>query len=310
MIFCQMLPYNRVRDHFVNNFGIHISLGTLVNFGKVAYMALEPFEAYAKKMLLEGEVLHVDETGINIKGFLMWMHSASNDRFVLQIPHAKRGNEATQDMDILPHFKGLLVHDNWASYFAYACVHVLCNAHQIRELQLIIDEENYTWAKNMQALLREICHEVNETEAGYLDIKRQEDFLRRYREILRNADQEMPPPKTSFKKNGELKKRTAQPKARVLMNRLMALEEETLRFMKDPLAPFTNNEAERCVRMVKVHQKVAGCFRSFGGAEVFCRMRSYILSTMKHGIKPIDALNLLAQATYPTPFLPALQSAC
>ena len=38
-------------------------------------------------------------------------------------------------MGILLTFAGILVHDHWKSYFAYAAVHVLCNAHHLRELQ-------------------------------------------------------------------------------------------------------------------------------------------------------------------------------
>jgi hypothetical protein len=77
--------------------------------------------------------LHNDETGINIKGKLRWLHSASNEKWTLFFPHDKRGTEAMEAMGILPHFKGIAVHDHWKPYLGFDCEHVLCNAHRAPE---------------------------------------------------------------------------------------------------------------------------------------------------------------------------------
>lgn len=68
-----------------------------------------------------------------------------------------------------------------------------------------------------------------------------------------------------------------------LAKRLGECREEILRFMTDPSVPFDDNGSERDLRMVKLQQKTSGCFRTGGGAERFCRIRSYLSSARKQG---------------------------
>jgi transposase len=135
----QLLPYERVSDYFCNEINIPISIGSFFNFNNEAYERLEAFEILAKKKLIAAPLLHVDETGINVNGDRIWLHTACNELWTHLFPHENRGNEATDVIGILPHFKGRLVHDHWKSYFVYQCLHALCNAHHIRELQWVID---------------------------------------------------------------------------------------------------------------------------------------------------------------------------
>ncbi len=70
----------------------------------------------------------------------------------------------------------------------------------------------------------------------------------------------------------------------------MTRREDTLRFLREPAVPFTNNEAERDVRMTKLRQKISGGFRSLEGASDFAVIRSFIATAKKQGWKIVDAL--------------------
>jgi transposase len=92
-------------------------------------------------------------------------------------------------------------------------------------------------------------------------------------------------------------------KHHALAKRLLAREDDYLRFTADPRVPFDNNAAEREVRMGKLRIKVSGCMRSMAGAEVFCAIRSYLSTAAKHDIGKLAALT---QATSGTPWVPEI----
>lgn len=292
----QLLPYDRIRDYFSDQCGISLSPGSVFNFNKLAYALLGKFEAIAKKQLIAQDLLHADETGINVNGKTLWLHSASNTKWTLFFPHEKRGGYAMEAMGILQHFGGILCHDHWKPYFKFNCLHALCNAHHLRELERSWEQDEQQWAKKMQDLLLEINKAVDKAE-GCLSRKSAKDFCNRYRNILRKGDKECPPPpeKVDSSKRG----RTARSKSRNLLERLRDFEVETLRFMTDKNVPFTNNQSENDIRMTKVQQKISGCFRSIEGAQIFCRVRSYLSTCRKNSISATDALNTLFSGSLP-----------
>ena len=296
MSYYQMVPYARIKDHFKDQLALPLSAGTLFNFNKQAYNLLESFESWAKKQIIDSELVHADETGINIASRNRWLHCASTSLITLFYPHEKRGKEAMDAMGVLPLFTGILCHDHWKPYFQYTCEHALCNAHHLRELERAHDQDNQQWAFEMKQFLLDANSTVLDA-GGLLDdsscIERQE----RYRAILDQGDIECPPPKEERKdgKRGRIKRS----KSRNLLERLRKFENETLRFMSSSVTPFTNNQGENDIRMTKVHQKVSGCFRSFEGAEIFCRVRSFIATARKHGVSPTTALRLLFQGKMP-----------
>jgi len=137
----QLVPYDRVRETFSDIFGRSISTGTLVNAVQDCHQNLAGVEEHIRDLLMEAQVLHVDETGIRVTGIRQWLHVASTEVLTWYGHHRKRGHQATDEMQILPRFKGTMVHDFWASYFRYQSRHALCNAHLLRELKGI--SENY-----------------------------------------------------------------------------------------------------------------------------------------------------------------------
>lgn len=286
----QLIPLDRVRECFHDQFGLAIAKGTISNFNLAAYKKLETFEEWAKKSLIDSYCNNVDETGININGKNHWLHCLSNPELTLFFPDPKRGSEAMERMGVLPNFHGILVHDHWKPYLSYdQCLHALCNAHHLRELERAFEQDGQKWAKQMQNLLLDMKI-ATDNEGGALAEKEVIKFKAKYHRLLEKAEKECPL---------ESKSR-AQSKSRNLLIRLKKFANETLLFMEDPLVPFTNNQAENDQRMTKVQQKISGCFRTLEGAKIFCRIRSYIITCQKNGLRATEALKILFDGKLPS----------
>lgn len=292
----QLIPLMRVQDHFTDQMGLPLSKGSIANFNQEAYERLAPFESWAKTTLLASRLNHADETGINVGGKKIWLHNLSNGQVTLYHADEKRGKEAMDRMGVLPSYTGYLCHDHWKPYYRYGDVtHVLCNAHHLRELDRVIEEESLNWAQLLKALLLEINKAVD-AAGGALSEAAMAGYCTRYRDILRQGVGECPEPLPR-----EPGKRGRQKKAfsRNLLDRLRDFEEDTLRFMTEDIIPFTNNQGENDLRMTKVQQKISGCFRSMDGARVFCRIRSFLSTCRKNDVSPVEALRDLFQGKLP-----------
>lgn len=286
----QLIPLDRIQDHFRDQMGLPVSKGSVSNWNALAFRKLEKFEEWARRSLIGSICNSADETGINVSGDLLWLHCVSNDEVTLFHADEKRGHEAMDRMGILPHFRGTLIHDHWKPYLIYVkCAHALCNAHHLRELEAAVEFDGQKWAKKMQTLLIDMRDAVDKA-GGCLSKKRADRFRNSYRKLLQAANKECPLNPDS----------RAQSKSRNLLERLRDYETETLRFLEDPNVPFTNNRGENDLRMTKVQQKISGCFRSMEGAKIFCRIRSYILTCRKNGVGPTEALKLLFDGKLPS----------
>lgn len=217
--------------------------------------------------------------------------------------HAKRGVEAMDEIGILPEFSGRLIHDYWAPYFRYTnCQHGLCNVHHLRDLIFVHEELGKSWAKQMHTCLLDMKRAVDAAKAlgqtrlsgGTLNA-----LLRRYTQIVETAYAEEPLPESPpEKKRGRPKKG----KSYRLIERFDQRRNLVLAFLFDFKVPFGNNQGEQDIRMVKTQQKISGTFRSWAGAKQFCRIRSYISTARKQGLKAIEALS---GALNGQPFMPA-----
>jgi transposase len=129
----QLVPCERVSEHFASQMNLPVRAGSVCNFKQEAYEGLEIFEEWVKGRLMPAPVLHCDETGININAGREWVHVLSNDRYTYYYPHSRRGKEAMDAMGVLPDAGGVLIHDHWKAYYRYAGeTHGLCNAHHVR----------------------------------------------------------------------------------------------------------------------------------------------------------------------------------
>ena len=292
----QLVPYNRIEDHFREQMEIPVGNGSIFNFNKEAYERLEAFEAWSKKRLIASALVHADETGINIGGARNWLHTVSNEKFSCFYPHRKRGGEAFEEMGILPSFKGIMCHDHWKPYYKYGGFHALCNAHHLRELQRAWEQDKQEWAQKMAELLKEINDAVHKA-GGCLESPESDRYRKRYRELLVEAEKECPAPDEAKRKGRRGK--IARSKARNLLERLRDFENDVLRFMDEKIVPFSNNQAENDLRMTKVQQKISGCFRSLEGAKIFCRIRGYLSTCRKHDVSATEGLRLLFEGKWP-----------
>ena len=189
----QLIPYNRVQDHFSDQLQIPVSEGSIFNFNKEAFALLAEFENRVKNKLAASDLAHADETGINLGGKGHWLHCVSNDFWTLYYPHEKRGTDAMNAMGILPGFKGILCHDHWKPYYKLDCTHALCNAHHLRELTRAFEQDGQQWAQKLKNLLETINCKVTDA-GGALAAQESQKYRLKYRAILKQGEIECPEP--------------------------------------------------------------------------------------------------------------------
>lgn len=291
----QFIPYERERQMLADLFELPISTGSLQNFLETAAENVKPATEAIKDAVKKAEVGHADETGFYIKGKRAWLHTVSTPELTYYEPHQSRGKKATDAIGILPEFTGTLVHDNWATYFKYQLLlHALCNAHHLRELTALVENDQQQWAALMIMCLLSAKQVVAEAyQAGEIELSGEQlqRIHQMYDAIVASGLVENPLPDAHPPpvKRGRRKKT----KARNLVERFDKHKEAILRFVHDFKVPFDNNLAERDIRMMKVQQKISGSFRSWEGAEQFCSLRTYISTIRKQGLNVWEALGSL-----------------
>jgi len=287
----QLIPLNRIQELFNDCFGINISDGAIQNANETSFNNLAQTEQQIKKQLKRAKVIHNDESGLRCEESLMWVHNCSNKAFTHYKMHEKRGVEAINDIDILPGYKGTSVHDRFTSYDNYhACTHSLCNAHLLRDLKGIA-EDGKSWASQMIALLLK-AKDLKETSKPSGKIK--SALLAEYDEIVHSGLAVEPVPvQDHIQKRGRKRKTPSLRLLETFTNR----KQQIMEFFVNPNVPFDNNLAERDLRMVKLKQKISGCFRTKNGADIFLRIRSYISTIKKQDYKVLDSLRLAIEGT-------------
>jgi len=300
-----LLPLARVCQILGDLFGTTFSEASVLAACQQSASAVTPVLQRIKMALHTSQVVHNDETGFRVHKKRWWLHVAATCWFTLYLAHPKRGKEATDAMGILPNFQGTSMHDSLVSYLQYACMHALCVVHYLRELTFVFERFEQLWAKEMKALLLEIKACVQRArEQGMTSLPQvvKQDFERRYRELVQTGMAANPPPQKRTGKRGAPKKSDALN----LLIRLHQYQELILRFMHDFDVPFDNNQAESDLRMMKLRQKISGCFRTQEGAAIFCDLRSYLSTMQKQGVHLLTALR---SAMVGSPLLPPLLAA-
>jgi transposase len=292
-----LIPVARVREWFADCAGQAVSEGTIERALKQFAAAVAPSLDVIYDGVTRSAVAHYDETGFRIHNGLRWLHTACTEHLSYYSVHLKRGSEAMLDIGVLPNSHGWAIHDGLKGYFGFETVrHALCNAHHLRELQFALEQYEADWAKDMQDLLLDMKRERETGTPSAARLRRLED---RYDAIIRDGLDAFPiqprPP--------DHKGRFAQHPVTNLLIRLRDYRDAVLAFLYHPEVPFDNNLAERDLRMMKVKQKISGCFRTWAGAEVFAAVRSYLATARKQGLSMLPAAYL---AFAGNPFIPAI----
>lgn len=289
----QYIPYDRLQELFSDCCGLKISQGSLVNFINKCSQLVEPNIDKIKKSIIESSIVHFDESGMRVDGKTQWVHVASTDKATYYDIHQNRGTLAMDDIGIISNYNGAAIHDHWKPYFKYEnCTHSLCNAHHLRELDFVTERYGQQWSEKIKHLLIEINQSVLKVKlSGKISLSHSQltSYSEKYREILHDGLSEIPDPPDSNGTRGKNK----QHKAKNLWDRLLNYQSEVLKFMYDFNVPFTNNLAERDIRMCKLKNKISGCFRSESGKKNFCRIRSFISTTKKQNINVYNAIHNL-----------------
>jgi len=286
----QLLPEDRLAELMADLFGVKMAAATIARMSRTCAERLRGFAETVRDLVAGALVKHMDETGFRIGGRTQWLHVASTALLTFYRVCAKRGS-------LLANVTGIVVHDHWKPYYTMQGVlHALCNAHHLRELKALVEIEKEEWARKMQRLLRRACYTANRARERDVPLKPRliECFERRYDAILAKGlhfhEAQAPLARAALKGAGKRRGRVPRRTGHNLLLRLATRKQDTLRFLHDPTVPFTNNQAERDDRMMKLRQKISGGFRSLEGAMDFALIRSFFSTAKKQGWNIIDAV--------------------
>jgi transposase len=285
-----MVSINRTHEILSRVFGVPISTGTIsAMVSRCANIVIDTVSMIREKVS-SLKVAHFDETGIRVDGKLHWVHSVSDSAFTYLSVENKRGKEGMESAGVLPNFIGTAIHDCWLPYFKFKnMAHGICNAHIMRELTGAYENTGQEWSKYLIDLLLEMKRmkeKLLDTGVKQFSKERLEEFSNKY-DLLMEAGIALNPVHEKIPgKRGRVKRG----KTRALIDRLVQYKGEVCLFAANFSIPFDNNQAERDLRMLKVKQKVSGCFRTRQGANEFAAIMSYASTCHKHGISAFKAI--------------------
>jgi transposase len=277
----QLVPEDRVGDIMKDLFGAgRLCPASIVVWGEKKAEQLAPVAAQIAALVTKAPVRNLDETGFRIGGKTRWLHTAST----LALTHYRVSEKRGALWKTLQ--GGVIVHDHFKPYFTLNGVaHALCNAHHLRELKALIEIEKEPWATKMSRLLLTAARAVRSAvEQGKSALG--EPVSRRlvavYDAVVQRGlafHEQQPVLARRPGARGRLAKRPGHN----LLVRLRDFKTEVLRFLFDFAVPFTNNQAEQDIRMMKVKMKISGGFRTQSGAETFATLRSLLSTARKRG---------------------------
>jgi transposase len=283
------VPSRRAAELMAAMAGIGVSLGWIAGVRAKAAALVESsgFMDLVAGLLRQAEAVHADETPARAAGGMRYVHLACTP-YLTRMHTGDRSADAVDAGGVLPGYQGILVRDGYHGGYGHLtdALHAWCGAHLLRDLKDLYEFEprQQDWARQMAGLLIEARDAARGTRAEgrkSLDPDVLGSLTGRYKAIAASG----------LAANVYRQTPTAAD-ARRVARRLLKHEDMILRFITRPdLDIFTNNEAERTIRPVKVAQRASGgCWRTLAGLAEFAVVQSYLSTATKWGIAKIDAL--------------------
>jgi len=284
----QHLPFERTKEAMADLLGVNVSTGFLDSVYSEGSQGLAGFLASILAQLRDADVVYMDETSDRLCKGTVWFHVACTELLTLLHADTTRGPAGIEATGLLPDFTGVAVHDRLGWYFGYDTpTHAACGAHLLRNLASVgVGFDQTEWTSSMGDLLVEMkAAAATAVTADKKKIAKKDlaGYLSRYDTIVQVALDANPAP------DGR-KRDSIETESYNLAVAFKDKKDAICRFATDLRVSFTNNQAERDLRMVKIHKKVSASFRAMEGAERLATVRSYIATAIKHGIDPLSVL--------------------
>jgi transposase len=271
--------------------GVAVSAGWMAGIRGRAAALVEAsgFLDRVRELMKAAPAVHADETPARAGGGTRYVHLACT-RYLTLMHTGNRSAEAIDAGGVLPGYTGIIVRDGYAGYGHLTdALHAWCGVHLLRDLKGLYDFEpgKQEWASRMASLLieaRDAASAARLAGQSALDAAVLDGLLTRYRELATAG------------LAANIYRCTATAKdARRVARRFLGFEDLILRFATRPdLDIFSNNEAERTIRPVKVQQRGSGgCWRTLQGLAQFALVQSYLSTAAKWGLSKLDALRAL-----------------
>lgn len=280
-----LIPNDRLAELSGELFKLPLSEGTIHNWQVELAQKLTPYHVDMQIQLPKQSLLHVDESGLKVNKLSMWLYVISNEYFTYYAYYKGRSKEALKAIGIIPEFKGNLMHDCWKTYFSTAASanHGLCNAHLLRELKAVAEYDKLKVAEELRQYIKKLIKEIEEAkELGISNLK--QNSIKMYRKgwfgLVDKFEREV----------NKIESSERRQELQAIVNRLRKRQKEYMAFVYDFAMPTTNNQAERDIRMIKLRQKISGCFRNAEYAGHFLKIRGFISTMKKQGLNVLDSL--------------------
>lgn len=277
----------------ITNGGITLSKGTLINWESSLASKLSHDINKIEEKLLESYYVNHDESQIKIDSNGYNVLGACNDKYVRLWPSEHKSQDAIDQINFLPRFKGVIVKDGTELYNKYGLLLAQCISHILRYLKGIYDFINHKGPKKLSDFFKK----YNDLRNDYIQNKKLcftnielADIIKEYDNILDEWEKELREDKNNYLFDEELNlfKRLKYDNKK-MDPKIRGDRDEVLYFLKDFNVPATNNPIETAQRGVKIKQKI-GKFRSVEGADNYLTIKSCILTYKKQKLDILKSL--------------------